>query len=102
MLFAIRSKSTSIATPYPCRRRPALREPGRAAEIGPMTDHRPVPSRPLLRGAVVLAALLALLTIAGAASAKAAPRFHRGHLPAIGEIKLVKERHGLVKVTVPV
>jgi hypothetical protein len=50
----------------------------------------------------VIGVLLALLVIATAASAKGAPRFHRGHLPAIGEIKLVKAKGGRAEVTVPV
>jgi hypothetical protein len=37
-----------------------------------------------------------------AASAKGSPHFRRGHLPAIGEIKLVKEKGGLAEITVPV
>ena len=67
-----------------------------------MTTPRLVHSRPMLRGAAILAVLLILLAIAGAASAKAAPRFHRGHLPAIGEIELVKTKGGRAEVTVPV
>jgi hypothetical protein len=58
--------------------------------------------RPAPLGALVIAVLLALLAIAGAASAKSAPRFHRGHLPAIGEIKLVKTKGGRAEVAVPV
>lgn len=67
-----------------------------------MTTPRLVPSRPALLGAGILAALLALLAIASAATAKGAPQFHRGHLPAIGEIKLVKDKGGRAEVTVPV
>jgi hypothetical protein len=50
---------------------------------------------------VVIAVLLALLAIATAASAKGV-QFHRGHLPAIGEIKLVKAKGGQAEVTVHV
>src|SRR6185312_7330407 len=50
----------------------------------------------------VAVALSALLMIPSAASAKGAPLFHRGHLPAIGEIKLVKKPGGGAVVTVPV
>lgn len=67
-----------------------------------MTRPRRFASRPTLLGAVVIAVPLALLAIAGVASAKGAPRFHRGHLPAIGEIKLVKAKGGRAEVTVPV
>jgi hypothetical protein len=63
--------------------------------------------RPALLGAIVIAVLLALLATAGAATASAAttagaPHFHRGHLPAVGEIKLVKTKDGRAEVTVPV
>jgi hypothetical protein len=50
----------------------------------------------------VIAALLAVLVISSAASAVSAPRFHRGHLPSIGEIKLVKAKGGRAEITVPV
>ena len=66
-----------------------------------MTRPRPVPSRTALLGAVVVAVLLALLALASTASAKGV-RFHRGHLPAIGEIKLVKTKGGRAEITVPV
>lgn len=48
------------------------------------------------------AVLLALLAIAGAASAAGSPHLRRGHLPAIGEIKLVKKPGGRAVVTVPI
>lgn len=67
-----------------------------------MPRSRPLIVRPALLGALVIAILLALLAIASAATAKTAPRFHRGHLPAIGEIKLVKQQGGRAEVTVPV
>src|SRR5882757_6060704 len=66
-----------------------------------MTRPRPVPSRSALLGAVVVAVLLALLALASTASAKGV-RFHRGHLPAIGEIKLVKTKGGRAEITVPI
>jgi hypothetical protein len=61
-------------------------------------------TRPHIRAprAALLAAALALLALAGAASAKASPQFRRGHLPAIGEIGLVKAKGGRAEVTVPV
>jgi hypothetical protein len=67
-----------------------------------MTRPRLVHSRPALLGAVVIAAVLALPAIASAATAKRAPQFRRGHLPAIGEIKLLPKPHGGAVVTVPV
>jgi hypothetical protein len=70
-----------------------------------MPRSRPLTVRPALLGALVIAVLLALLAIASAASAataKTAPRFHRGHLPAIGEIKLAKTQGGRAEVSVPV
>ncbi len=67
-----------------------------------MTSQRTLTPRPALLGALVIAVLLALPAIAGAATAKGAPRFHRGHLPAIGEIKLAKTKGGRAEVTVPV
>lgn len=67
-----------------------------------MTRPHLLRSRPALLAGAALAALLALLAISGAASAKGSPRFHRGHLPAIGEIKLIKGKGGRAEVTVPV
>jgi hypothetical protein len=67
-----------------------------------MTPPRLLAPRPTLLGAAMLAALLALLAIAGAASAQGSPQFRRGHLPAIGEIKLVKAKGSGAEVTVPV
>jgi hypothetical protein len=67
-----------------------------------MTPSRPASVRPALLAALVIAVLLALLAIASAATAKGPPRFHRGHLPAIGEIKLVKKEGGGAIVTAPV
>ena len=66
-----------------------------------MNPLRPFASRATLSVSVVVAALFALLAIATAASAKGV-QFHRGHLPAIGEIKLVKEKGGRAVITVPV
>jgi hypothetical protein len=62
----------------------------------------PMPSRASLPVVAVVAALLASLAIASAASAQGAPQFRRGHLPAIGEIKLTKTKSGLAEITVPV
>jgi hypothetical protein len=67
-----------------------------------MNRLRPDRSRRTLLGAAVATALLALLAVAGAASAKDSPRFHRGHLPAIGEIELAKVKGGRAEVTVPI
>jgi hypothetical protein len=67
-----------------------------------MTAPRPLASRPALVAALAIAALLTLLASAGAASAKGSPQFRRGHLPAIGEIKLIKAKGGRAEVTVPV
>jgi hypothetical protein len=67
-----------------------------------MTRPHTLTSRPALLAALVTAVLLALLAIASAATAKGAPHFHRGHLPAIGEIKLVKTKGGRAEVTVPI
>ena len=51
---------------------------------------------------IVIAALLVLLAIANTASAKGAPHLRRGHLPAIGEIKLTKTKGGRAEISVPV
>ena len=59
-------------------------------------------SRLIPIGAAVATALLVLLAIAGTASAKGSPRFHRGHLPAIGEIELAKAKGGHAEVSVPI
>src|ERR1700712_1648151 len=67
-----------------------------------MTPSRLVPARPAFLGTAVIAVLLALLVIASGAAAKGPPQFHRGHLPSIGEIKLVKTKGGRAEVTVPV
>jgi hypothetical protein len=67
-----------------------------------MPRSRPLTVRPTLLAAFVIAVLLALLAIASAATAKTAPRFHRGHLPAIGEIKLIKKQGGRAVVSVPI
>jgi hypothetical protein len=67
-----------------------------------MTPSRPAPVRAGLLAALVIAALFAFLAIASAATAKTPPRFHRGHLPAIGEIKLLKKKGGHAVVSVPI
>ncbi len=67
-----------------------------------MTRPRRDRSRPVLLGAAALLTLLALLTATGAASAKGSPQFRRGHLPAIGEIKLAEPKGGRAEVSVPV
>lgn len=58
--------------------------------------------RPALIGAAAVTVLLASLAVAGAASAEGSPDFRRGHLPAIGEIKLAKVKGGRAEVSVPV
>lgn len=67
-----------------------------------MTTSRPASVCPTLLAALLIGVLLAIPAIASAATAKTTPRFHRGHLPAIGEIKLVKKQGGRAEVTVPV
>jgi hypothetical protein len=69
-----------------------------------MDTSRITPSRPRRLGVVVVAVLLVLLALVATASAavEGSPRFHRGHLPAIGEIKLTKAKNGHAVVTVPV
>jgi hypothetical protein len=58
--------------------------------------------RPCLPALVAVAALAALLVAATGASAKGSPQFRRGHLPAIGEIKLAKQKGGRAEIVVPV
>ncbi len=60
---------------------------------------RAQPGRFALLGAI---AVLSLLVCAAAAPAQGPPRFHRGHLPAIGQIELAKTARGRVAVSVPV
>jgi hypothetical protein len=67
-----------------------------------VTRPRSLTTRPAFPVCVGIVILLAMLAIASAAAAKGAPRFHRGHLPAIGEIKLTTTKHGLAEITVPV
>jgi hypothetical protein len=64
----------------------------------------PIRRRSALPRLVLLAAaaLVLLLLGATAAAAKGSARFHRGHLPAIGEIALAKTQRGLVAISVPV
>jgi hypothetical protein len=67
-----------------------------------MTRPRPAPVRPTLVALVGALALLASLAVVSAASAQGPSHFRRGHLPAIGEIKLAKERGGRAEIVVPV
>jgi hypothetical protein len=67
-----------------------------------MKSSRVLAAHVALPGLAVAAALVVLLAFTGAAAARGAPRFHRGHLPAIGEIRLVKEKGGLAEIAVPV
>lgn len=66
-----------------------------------MTHHRLVPSRPALCALAGISLLLALLALAGAASAKR-PHLRSGHLPAIGAIELIETKGGRATITVPV
>lgn len=63
------------------------------------SPHRRWRSRSALVGAIVL---LVSLAAAGPATAAGSPHFRRGHLPSIGEIKLLKTGHGRAVVTVPI
>lgn len=69
-----------------------------------MPSARPHRTRRTLGGAALATALVlvALLSLAGAAAAKDAPHFRRGHLPAIGEITLTAGKGGHAVVSVPV
>jgi hypothetical protein len=61
-----------------------------------------VPSRRSLPTLVGIVALLVSLTVVSAASAQGSAHFRRGHLPAIGEIKLEKKKGGRLEVLAPV
>jgi hypothetical protein len=67
-----------------------------------MTRPRPAPARPTLVALVGAVALLVCLTIVSAASAQGSSHFRRGHLPAIGEIKLAKQKGDRVEIVAPV
>jgi len=67
-----------------------------------MTRPRPVASRLSLPALVGIVALLVSLAVVGSAAAKGSPHFKRGHLPSIGEIKLLKKNGGRAVITVPV
>lgn len=67
-----------------------------------MNARRDPPARPVGLALALATALIALAAGTSLAAAKGPPGFHRGHLPAIGQIKLGKTRHGLAEITVPV
>ena len=70
-----------------------------------MISTRPVNLRmavALVSGLALLLVSLAALGTASAAAPKGKQHFRRGHLPAIGEIKLTKKPDGRAEVTVPV
>ncbi|HVW46443.1 MAG TPA: hypothetical protein VHA76_05275 [Solirubrobacterales bacterium] len=67
-----------------------------------MNQPSPGPRRPALGFLVGTIAVLVCLVAAGSAAAASSPHFRRGHLPSIGEIKLVRTKSGHAVVTVPV